>query len=234
MPPSTTTRRPRSGAWTCFTESGCDAMGFHTLRDAKPALLTRTGQAWKQLVTDFDDVIADFKTQVWNPLDEDDVWRGKASAEAAAHAEKMHKQMREYLDEMKPVGKALSTAGEELEIYQARLKSVVNEITNREPAGEWGIDDNGKVTGPDTAQAAVQDYADEINDILSRAETADRDGADAVEKGNVAYDNLTEVLAEERQEERQTAKSAAQLATQPPDELSFEDAKQLNRMLQRH
>lgn len=209
-------------------------MDFQTLSKAQPALLVRAGNAWDKLVTDFESRIADFKRQVWNVLQEDDVWRGKASDAAAGHAAKMHKQMRKYADEMKPVGKALTTAGEELETCQTRLEGVVKEVRSLEPAGEWEVDDKGIVTGPSDRKAKVDSLGSEIAGILSRAATADREGAEAVAKGNVAYEHLTKVLAEERHEEWLVAKDAAKLASQSPDELSMDEAKRLNRLLKNH
>ncbi|WP_019855532.1 DUF6571 family protein [Actinopolyspora mortivallis] len=205
-------------------------MDYRTLKEASPASLSEAGKAWTSLVEEFDRIIAEFRSEVCDPLEEGEFWRGEAKELAAAHGLRIHRSMREYRDRIVPVGKALNTAAEELLDCQKQIEDVAGEINDRRDEG-WRFDSDGTITYPDNQRSAYEAYVAEVEGILSRAAEADRQAARALAEADDTLEYLDRVLAEERREEERKAKEAAKLASQSPDELGFEEAGKLLRLL---
>ncbi|MDR7304202.1 DUF6571 family protein [Haloactinomyces albus] len=208
-------------------------MDYSMLMAAQPALLRRAGEAWKKLARDFDEQITDFQCSVCNTLELDGIWKGKAAQAACKHVEHIRKEMEKYRDDLQPAGPGLITAAEDIDTCQQQLQAVDNEINDRDK-DEWSISNDGKISYPAGAEAQYQSYVAEIEGIIGKAAKADQAAARAAEAADVAYANLKQVLTEERREEEQAAGRAAKLASQPPDELSFDEAKRLARLLRNH
>lgn len=162
-------------------------MQFQELLNADAGAFDEAASSFKHFGQDVRDNAIDYRSQVAQQLNDDQLWRGKAATAAKRPMGDLQLALNRAAEQLEAVPKLLREHGEQLAELQARLKGIVAN------AREVGIDvsNTGGVTVPAdvterAAQAKMPDplkaVMEDIRGVLDAASELDMDTADALRK----------------------------------------------------
>lgn len=190
---------------------GAGGVDASSLLAAQPEALQRAGKHWMDLAEKFGDKVAAFGKEVRDPLEDDTVWRGEGAQAAYEYANDLHGKMKEYVDDVDAVGKALTSAAGEIDSLKLELERLVIEIEN---TPEFAINKKTfEINYPLSQKSLAERYAADIEGLVERAVSADQTYAEKVSNALEKQRFLQDVLKEERKEERAEGREAAQRLT---------------------